>query len=173
MLPEFQFCAFNKVWTGNINMVYYLVDTYLCFLCTHSSFLSHVQAVNILCSLALRWFFAAFCGFSFLKRNFKWERKSFEEKRKREDEGAWHRILQINLGLTFVSAITLRMALLAYQHRAANMSRFWLAGQAHLRCSLVQQMIKCEQLPPLAQQLTCFHPFRVLGWSLSAGEASS
>ena len=51
MLPEFQFCTFNKVWTGNINMAYYLVDTYLCFLCTRSSYLSHVQAINILCAL--------------------------------------------------------------------------------------------------------------------------
>ena len=87
MLPEFQFCTFNKVWTGNINMAYYLVDTYLCFLCTCSSYLSHVQAINILCAL-LPWggFFAVFCGFSFLKRNFKWERKCFEEKKKKRGE---------------------------------------------------------------------------------------
>lgn len=76
---------------------------------------------------------------------------------------AGHSIPQINLELTFVSAITLRTALLAYQHGAINMSRFWPAGQAALHCSLLQQMIKSEQLPPLVHRLTCFHPSRVLG----------
>lgn len=77
MLPEIQFCTFNKIWTGNINMACDRVDTYLCFLCTHSSFLSHDQAVNIFCAVLPQVVFGSVLWLFISKKEFQVRKEVF------------------------------------------------------------------------------------------------